>query len=116
MEVSQDDTKALGFDWYLGNVLTTNGSTGGQVGTAPSSTAVARSRRCLPGNLAAPYRPSATIRLTSGLRNPSTSPFTLTGILTDPQFRVVLKALQQRSGAELLAQPEVTTISGRQAQ
>ena len=54
--------------------------------------------------------------MTSGLRNPSTSLFTLTGILTDPQFRVVIHALQQRSGAELLAQPEVTTQSGRQAQ
>lgn len=29
---------------------------------------------------------------------------------------MVIKALQQRSGAELLAQPEVTTLSGRQAQ
>src|SRR5208337_3795 len=54
--------------------------------------------------------------LTSGLRNPSTSLFTLTGILTDPQFRLVIHALQQRSGAELLAQPEVTAQSGRQAQ
>jgi general secretion pathway protein D len=40
----------------------------------------------------------------------------MTGILTDPQFRVAIKALQQRQGAELLAQPEVTTTSGRQAQ
>ena len=29
---------------------------------------------------------------------------------------MVLKALQQRSGAQLLAQPEVTTLSARQAQ
>jgi general secretion pathway protein D len=50
------------------------------------------------------------------LRNASSSVFTLTGILTDPQFRLVIHALQQRSGAELLAQPEVTAQSGRQAQ
>ena len=54
--------------------------------------------------------------MTSGLRNPSTTLFTLTGILTDPQFRMVIHALQQRSGAELLAEPEVTAQSGRQAQ
>ena len=61
--------------------------------------------------------PSSTDQLvTSGLRNPSTTLFTLTGILTDPQFRLVIKALQKRQGAELLAQPEVTTQSGRQAQ
>jgi len=40
----------------------------------------------------------------------------MTGILTEPQYRVVLKALQQREGAELIAQPEVTLSSGRQAQ
>ena len=36
VEVSQDDNKALGFDWYLGNVLMNNGTIGGQGGTAPS--------------------------------------------------------------------------------
>jgi Flp pilus assembly secretin CpaC len=41
---------------------------------------------------------------------------TITGILTDPNFRVVLHALEQRSGTETLAEPEVTTISGRQTQ
>jgi general secretion pathway protein D len=54
--------------------------------------------------------------LTSGLRSVGSPLFTLSGILTDPQFRMVVKALQSRSGSELLAQPEVTTTSGRQAQ
>jgi general secretion pathway protein D len=40
----------------------------------------------------------------------------LTGILTDAQYRTVLKALGQRSGADILAAPRVTTLSGRQAQ
>src|SRR6202012_1125284 len=58
--------------------------------------------------------------LTGGLRNsinnvnvPTVA--TVTGILTDPQFRVVLHALEQRDGADLLNQGEVTTLSGRQA-
>ena len=38
------------------------------------------------------------------------------GILTEPQRRMVLKAIEQRAGTELVAQPEVTTLSGRQAQ
>jgi beta-lactamase regulating signal transducer with metallopeptidase domain len=106
VEISQDDTKPLGFDWYLGNVSMTNGASGGQT---------------FPGNPPGPgpttIKPSSTNQLVgSGLRNPSLSPVTLTGILTDPQFRMVIKALQQRSGAELIAQPEVTTTSGRQAQ
>jgi type II secretory pathway component GspD/PulD (secretin)/beta-lactamase regulating signal transducer with metallopeptidase domain len=100
VEVPQDDTKALGFDWYLGNVLMTNGAVGGQAGTAPPTIA-----------------PSSTNQLaTPGLSNTSTSPPTLTGILTDPQYRAVIKSLQQRSGTELLAQPQVTFMSGRQVQ
>src|SRR5262249_49947923 len=41
---------------------------------------------------------------------------TFTGILTDPQFRVAINALQQRDGTDELTAPEVTTESGRQAQ
>ena len=38
------------------------------------------------------------------------------GILTDPNFRLVLQALKQDKGTESLAEPEVTTLSGRQTQ
>ena len=99
VEVPQDDTKASDFDWYLGNVVMTNGASGGQIGTAPS------------------FIGPATAANPSGAYpgKPSPIPSTLTGILTDPRYRVVVKALQQRSGTEILAQPEVTTLSGRQA-
>jgi beta-lactamase regulating signal transducer with metallopeptidase domain len=40
----------------------------------------------------------------------------LTGILTEPQVRLVLKALEQRDGVKVLATPRVTTLSGRQMQ
>ncbi|MGC3959314.1 MAG: hypothetical protein QM813_15640 [Verrucomicrobiota bacterium] len=61
--------------------------------------------------------------LTGGLRNtfgkdgtsvPALGTFT--GILTDPQFRVVLRAIEQRDGIDLLNEGQVTTLSGRQAQ
>ena len=35
------------------------------------------------------------------------------GILTNPNFRIVIHALEQRSGYETLAEPEVVTTSGR---
>ncbi len=41
---------------------------------------------------------------------------TVTGILSEPQFRVVLRALEQRAGVDVLSAPKVTTLSGRQAQ
>jgi general secretion pathway protein D len=55
-------------------------------------------------------------QVTSGLRNTAPAIATVTGILTDPNFRVVLHALEQRTGFETLAEPEVTTTSGRQTQ
>jgi general secretion pathway protein D len=36
--------------------------------------------------------------------------------LTDAQFRVVLRALEQRQGVNILTLPKVTTLSGHQAQ
>ena len=54
--------------------------------------------------------------VTGGLRNSGPALATLTGILTDPNFRVVLRALEQRGGFESLGEPEVTTTSGRQTQ
>src|SRR5258708_5059694 len=54
--------------------------------------------------------------VTSGLRDTAPALATLTGILTDPNFRVVLHALEQRAGFETLGEPEVTATSGRQVQ
>jgi general secretion pathway protein D len=36
-------------------------------------------------------------------------------VLTEPQYRLVLQALQQRAGTDVLTAPKVTTISGRSA-
>ena len=38
------------------------------------------------------------------------------GILTDPNFRLVLHTLEQSKGTETLAEPEATTVSDRQTQ
>ncbi|MBW8865242.1 MAG: hypothetical protein JF609_10050, partial [Verrucomicrobia bacterium] len=120
IEVSQDDTKAFGFDWYLGQF-----SVGSQaVGTGGSSpsltvpTSAANPLGAFPGNTAATIIPgSANDQLiTAGLRNSGPTLGTLTGILTDPNFRVALHALEQRGGFETLGEPEITTMSGRQAQ
>jgi general secretion pathway protein D len=102
--------------------LMNNGSIGAQGGSAPSfngQPTPANPLGTFPGNAAAgtTIAPAATDQnLTAGLRSVGSPLFTLTGILTDPQFRMVITALQQRSGTEVLAQPEVTTTSGRQAQ
>ena len=122
IEVSQTDSKALGFDWYLGNFV--NGSVianGGSAGSlATGSSSAANPLGVFPGTSAAnEISPAATDQsLTSGLRNSLNAPAlaTVTGIMTDPNFRVAIRALQQRSGVETLAEPEVVTTSGRQTQ
>ena len=121
IEILQDDNTALGFDWYLGNFV--NGKVIANGGSAPSlnvPNSAANPLGTFPGNTTASQIPgSANDQLvTQGLRNPLGAPAlaTVTGILTDPNFRVVIKALQQRSGTETLAEPEVVTTSGRQTQ
>ena len=126
IEITQEDVKALGFDWFLGNTLARNGSIGTQGGSAPSfgspetSASAANPNGTFPGpSLINAIPPSSTDNLlTSGLRNGVNAPAlaTVTGILTDPQFRVVIKALEQRQGVDVLVAPRVTTISARQAQ
>ncbi|HTI69304.1 MAG TPA: hypothetical protein VMF06_05035 [Candidatus Limnocylindria bacterium] len=142
-EVNQTDTKALGFDWYLGNFLLGGGKVGLTGGSAPSiqgrpsaanpgSSVVDASGNVIsslpggvfPGTSVDTLRGSSTTdqTVTSGLRNKGSDGTsipaiaTVTGILTDPQFRAVIKALDQRDGVDLLSAPKVTTLSGRQAQ
>ena len=121
IEVEQDDNKQLGFDWYLGQFNMGNQAVG-TGGTSPSlnvPTSVANPIGAFPGNTAASViPPSATDQLLTGGLNNSGSPTiaTFTGILTDPNFRVALHALETRAGAETLAEPEAFTTSGRQVQ
>jgi type II secretory pathway component GspD/PulD (secretin)/tetratricopeptide (TPR) repeat protein len=135
-EVTQTDSKALGFDWFLGNTVMFNGSSVLSGGSSPSfgspssSGSPANPSGVFPGPLPrdpltgafAPSGPgtipasSSDNLITSGLRNSAPALGTLTGILTDPQFRVVIRALEQRQGVNLMAAPKVTTLSARQAQ
>jgi general secretion pathway protein D len=119
IEVEQDDDKELGFDWYLGQVNMGGGKVVGQGGSAPSlNVPNSPVTGAFPGQTAAGLIPglASDQLLTGGLRNTAPTVATITGILTDPNFRLVIHALEQRSGFENLAEPEVTTISSRQAQ
>lgn len=128
VEIGQDDAKALGFDWYVGNINAAGGNVGISGGTAPSYAGRASGANpygVFPGNFGVPSvgaSPTTDQLVTGGLRSsdiggtaiPSLA--TVTGIMTDPQFRVVIRALEQRQGVDVLSAPKVTTVSGRQAQ
>ncbi len=127
-EITQTDSRAVGFDWYLGNLTMRGGGLAASGGTQPSFTGVptlANPEATFPGSVAAgtAIAPAASDgKLTSGLRNVDSAQSaiptvaSLTGILTDPQFKLVIKAMEQRDGVDLLSAPKVTTLSGRQAQ
>jgi len=120
VQVEQDDNAGLGFDWYLGQFNIGN-SVSAQGGSAPSLNVPGPGGSIVPfpGPTAANQIASSATdqQITSGLNNSALPAIgTLTGILTNPNFRVVLHALEQRQGVEELAEPEVTTTSGRQTE
>jgi general secretion pathway protein D len=128
-EITQEDSKALGFDWFLGNTLINNGAIGAATGTQPSfvgSPTPANPSGIFPGPGSGSFPGPGTIPQSAsdnllvpgaGRVNSSTPALaTITGVLTDPQFRVVIRALEARQGVDLLTAPRVTTLSGRQAQ
>ncbi|HTS18388.1 MAG TPA: hypothetical protein VMP11_12505 [Verrucomicrobiae bacterium] len=126
VQISQNDLDELGFDWQMGTKtlgsFDVTGGTGAE--TFP------------PGSGAAS---SASYDLSSGLRGANTiqgnaidallaangfgttTPIggqlaTIRGILTDPQFQLLINALAQKESTDTLSAPKVTTVSGQQAQ
>jgi general secretion pathway protein D len=119
IDVQQNDFASLGFDWYLGqfNIGNQVVGQGGNAGSLNVPVSAANSSGTFPGNtFNGTTLPGTVQSLTSGLNNSGPAIATITGILTNPNFQVVLHALQQRTGNQELAEPEVTTISGRQTE
>jgi general secretion pathway protein D len=134
IEINQTNLKELGFDWLLGqfNVPGSNRvfGSGGTTSNAPP---------LVPGNY--PFIPpggdpvgqfpvtagnrsgnfsisgNAIDTLLSGVSGGAVAPgiFGLSGVFTDPQFQVVIRALNQKKGIDLLSAPRVTTKSGQRA-
>ena len=129
------------FQVILGRVTNASGTIGAQPGTAPSSTGTpsftgtnryANPSGVFPGTLPAGSNPGQiapaasdgslngaalrTVAPNAPISAPSPAPLgTITGILTDRQFRVAIQAIEQRDGSDILSMPRITTLSGRQA-
>jgi general secretion pathway protein D len=125
LEVSQSDLDELGFKWNVA---------GKQLG----SFAVAGGPPTTPFGLAS-GPPTSANDITAGLRDstsiqgnaidsllaqnsfgsvtaPQDQIATIRGILTNPQFELIIKALSQKKGADLLSAPKVAAVSGRPAE
>ena len=131
LEISQNNLQELGFDWLLGPFSVGGGvyGSGGGDGTAVNGNNYPF------GN---PIGSGATLSPVGGLRsgdqaitgnsvdallagqngataNPAPGIFSIGGIFSDPQFQLVIRALNQKKGVDLLSAPKVTTKSGVKA-
>ncbi|HXI85145.1 MAG TPA: tetratricopeptide repeat protein [Verrucomicrobiae bacterium] len=126
VEISQNDLDELGFDWQvgtkqLGSFDATGGNGSGAFppgsGTVPNQsfdvTSGLRDSTVIQGNAIDALLASAGFGTTA---SGSSEIGTIRGILTDPQFQVIIKALSQKQSSDVLSSPKVTTISGAQAQ
>ncbi|MFN2621678.1 MAG: Amuc_1098 family type IV pilus outer membrane protein [Chthoniobacterales bacterium] len=135
IEINQTNLKELGFDWLLGQfnipgstrVFGSGGTTSNAPPLVPSNypfippggdpigqfpvTAGNRS-----GNFAISGNAIDSL-LGMGTGSAAVAPgiFGLSGVFTDPQFQVVIRALNQKKGIDLLSAPRVTTKSGQRA-
>jgi general secretion pathway protein D len=137
LEVSQNNLSELGFDWLLGPVALGSGvyAGGGDINIAgndvlPFSTAgqaeMTRGLRTGSGanpNAAITENSIESLLATRGipqllggnLAGPAPGIFGIGGIFTNPQFQVLIRALAQKKGVDLLSAPKVTAKSGRTA-
>ena len=128
-EIEFDDSEALGFDWYLGNSTLMGDKVVSGAGPHPTFIGKPTSNNpsgffpypgVLQGNTFTPSPYSIAPnpdegRLTAGFKGYGNPLWTFTGIMTDPQFRMVINAISQQEGAEILSAPRILAISGEQA-
>jgi general secretion pathway protein D len=139
LEVSQNNLQELGFDWLLGAFNLSGGSglyggggtKGNQQGGGPYPFVQSASPAGPVGNITG----DGTGNLTAGNRTgsaavkanaldgllfgspagPAAGVLALAGVFTNPQFQVVLRAINQQKGVDLVSAPKVTVTSGRKA-
>lgn len=136
VEVTESDLDELGFDWLLGafNIggsktfgsggvtgnaaasvpgdFPLNNPNGGAIGGNPLTKGLRFGTNALPVN-------GIDTLIRGGITGDGTqvSPgiFGLSGVFTDPQFQVVVRALSQSKGVDLMSAPSVVTRSGQRA-
>jgi general secretion pathway protein D len=138
LEVTQNNLQELGFDWLLGAFNLPGGSGmyggGGTVGNQraangpwpfvpPGGAPVGSITGDGTGNITAGNRTGSaavTANALDGLllgspAGPAAGVLALAGVFTNPQFQVVLRAINQQKGVDLVSAPKVTVTSGRKA-
>ncbi len=135
LEITQNNLKELGFNWLLGPLAIGGsgvygaGGTEGYGGTVDGATNPfgTTGSNPLTGGLrsGAGTTPDAAVTANSidallagiapGAVAAAPSIFGMAGIFSNPQFQLVIRALNQKKGVDLMSAPKVTTKSGNKA-
>jgi general secretion pathway protein D len=145
IEITQNNLKELGFDWLLGPFKMGSPGIFGAGGTSGNGTPTSAANfpfvdangnpvgtdTSIPGDGTSGGPVTAGNRsgnvaisanaidalLFPSLGTSAVAPgiFGLAGVFTNPQFQVVIRALNQKKGVDLLSAPKVTTKSGQRA-
>ena len=142
LEISQNNLQELGFDWLMGAFNLPGGTGayggGGTVGNqqsqaissfpfvnsgVPTGAMQTAAGNVTGGNLTAGNRTGSSAVKANALDGllfgspvgPAAGVLALAGIFTNPQFQVVLRAINQQKGIDLVSAPKVTVTSGRKA-
>ncbi len=141
IEINQTNLEELGFDWLLGafnvpgsNAVFGSGGTNGNMQSADGASSN------FPMQFPGTDIPVGQFPMTAGVRSSgeilgrptldallgenvmnipvnSRSPgqFALSGVLTDPQFQMVVRALNQKKGVDLISVPSIVAKGGQRA-
>lgn len=135
LEINQNNIQELGFDWLLGPFSVGGGVYGSGGGAPGASTATYPFGNPMAGG--APMSSVGALRsgdqaisgnsidallasangVSSGLASATPAPgiFSIAGVFSEPQFQLVIRALNQKKGVDLMSAPKVTTKSGAEA-
>jgi len=145
VEITQTNLKELSFDWTLGQFAIPGShkvfGSGGNSGNGNSTTYGTNNTSNFPfvdpsGNIVGGNPVTAGNRtgggqggaitgnsidallfpVSSGASAAAPAILSAAGVFTDPQFQVVMRALNQKKGVDLLSSPRVTCKSGQEAQ
>ncbi|HUJ10050.1 MAG TPA: tetratricopeptide repeat protein [Verrucomicrobiae bacterium] len=124
VEISQNDLDELGFQWSVGQKILGSFDTKGgspldvfETGAANPNTSDTlgglRGASVIQGNAVDSLLAANGFGSSGGVNDTLA---TIRGILTNPQFQLIIQALSQKQSSDVLSAPKITTISGAQAQ
>jgi general secretion pathway protein D len=133
VEISQNNLKELSFDWLVGafnigneRVFGAGGTSGIGSGVNNADFPFVNGGTPIGGNPITGGNRSGQTAIssnaidallfgTTGVSAMAPGIAAISGVFTDPQFQVVIRALNQKKGVDLLSAPRVTTKSGQRA-